>query len=56
VDLLRIGYEKIPPSTSVIFWGDYLARLFRKPQCAFSPGLLERLMLKGAKTFSWRQL
>ena len=33
-----------------------LARLFRKPQWAFSPGLLERLMLKGAKTFSWRQL
>ncbi|MEP4147623.1 MAG: molybdopterin-dependent oxidoreductase [Halioglobus sp.] len=33
-----------------------LARLFRKPQWAVSPGLLERLMLKGGKTFSWRQL
>ena len=23
VDLLRIDYEKIPPSTSIIYWGDY---------------------------------
>ncbi len=33
-----------------------LARLLRKPQWAASPGLLERLMLRGAKTFSWQQL
>jgi formate dehydrogenase len=33
-----------------------LARLFNKPQWAFSPGLFERLMLKGAKTVTWRQL
>jgi len=43
-------------TNTVVRLSRLLSRMVRKPQWAFSPGLLERLMLKTGKTISWREL